>query len=123
MGKNEIRRAIEDLGAALADHGEKSKKPGAERLAYLALTKAFEVALEYLWKDIKKKAEAEGLEPQSPKNALRDGMKLGLIKTSDDWFRFVDARNIAVHDYYGITKKGFIELAKSLYTLLGDYSI
>ena len=121
MEKPKLKECFDDLQFAFERYTGKFKDPREERLAFLSLTKAFEIGQAYLWKDLKKRVESEGLEAQSPKSALREAVKLGLLKPGDEWFRFVDARNMAAHDYYGITKNGFLDLVKLFLAHLDGY--
>lgn len=84
----------------------------SENLRHLALSKAFEVAVEYAWKEFKKRAEGEGLEVVSPKDAIRKAAQIGLISDPELWIEFIIARNDGVHDYFAMPEDDYLELAK-----------
>lgn len=77
-----------------------------------ATCKRFEVAAEYAWKAMKKAAESDGIEIYSPKESIRAAAKLGLIDSPEDWIKFINARNFAVHDYFGIDSNEHMKLVK-----------
>ena len=85
-----------------------------QEIHFLALTKAFEVLTEYSWKGMKQLVEEEGLEVFSPKDAVRQCARMGLIDEPDRWIECINARNNSVHDYFGISNEEFLTLAKEL---------
>lgn len=97
-----LRKAVEAFSGAGDD----------DELQFLALSKAFEIAVEYSWKELKRRVEDEGLEAESPKSAVRQAAKLGLISNPEKWLMCINARNSSVHDYFGISKKEFASLAE-----------
>ncbi len=116
MANDKLTGALDDLKTAL-EHYQKMKKGAKEkRLAYLSFSKAFEVAVEYGWRTLKRKVMEEGLDPQSPKGAVRDAAKIDLIDNVEAWLGFIDARNSAVHDYFSISEKEYCDLAKEFIT-------
>ncbi len=82
-------------------------------LRFLALSKAFEVAVEYAWKELKLKVEVEGIETLSPKDAVRQAAKLKIINSAEDWLDFINTRNGSVHDYFGISEKDYVKIAEN----------
>jgi uncharacterized protein YutE (UPF0331/DUF86 family) len=104
MRNEKLSESLADLKAALENYNKKARERLAKRLAYLSLSKAFEVAVQYGWKVLKRKVMEEGLDPQSPKGAIRDAAKINLIDNVELWLGFIDARNSAVHDYFSITE-------------------
>ena len=82
-----------------------------DALPLLALTKAFEIAVEYAWRELKRQAEDEGLDVPSPKSAVRQAARLGWISDPEAWMEMIEARNASVHDYFGIGEADFVKLA------------
>ncbi len=121
MPNEKLKLSFNDLRMALSHYTGIKKDTILENIGYLALIKAYELALEYFWKDVKRCVEAEGLEVVSPKAALREGIRLGLIENNPNWFRYIDARNISAHDYYGISKEGFLSLVTDFTAYLEKY--
>ena len=108
-----LRKAFTDLERVIESYSLASKS--AKRLYFLALTKAFEVAIEYSWKEIKRKVEDRGLEAFSPKDAIREGAKLGFIEEPEEWIDAINARNLSVHDYFSLSEQDFVALIKTFY--------
>ena len=111
--------AFDDLERAI-----KAYKPSSKRersLSFLALSKAFEVALEYAWKELKRQVEDKGLEAFSPKDAVREAAQLGVLTEPEVWIRAINLRNLSVHDYFSVPEsdfvfevKHFLELAREI---------
>jgi nucleotidyltransferase substrate binding protein (TIGR01987 family) len=83
-----------------------------ENLAFLSLAKAFEVAVEYGWKQLQTIVEGEGLEAPSPKASIRESARLGLIDDAKAWIDYINTRNASVHDYFGMSQDEYIQIAK-----------
>lgn len=86
--------------------------PKEHYMRFLAVTKAFEVATEHAWKELKQRVEAEGVEAVSPKDAIRQAAKMKIIRSAEDWLEYINTRNSSVHDYFGISEKDFVELSR-----------
>jgi len=104
-----LHESLDHLKAAVRAY-EKRRK--ADPLPRLALTKAFEVAVECGWRELKRRAEDEGLDVPSPKAAVRQAARLGLIGDPEKWMELIDARNSSVHDYFGFEGDDVVRLAK-----------
>ena len=81
-------------------------------ITFIAITKAFEVALEYGWKELKRIIEDRGLEAYSPKDVVREAANINLISDPKLWINCINARNLSVHDYFSLSESGIVELAK-----------
>jgi len=108
---HKVQESLDDLGRAieacvLTNSGE------PRSLSFLALSKAFEVALEYGWKHIKAKVEDLGLEALSPKDAVREAARLKVIRNPEMWIKAINTRNLTVHDYFSMSEAEFLDLAK-----------
>lgn len=107
--KRPIEEALGNLSSAIEGYQKKGKH---DPLPLLALTKAFEVAVEYAWRSLKKRVEDEGLDCPSPKAAVREAAKLGFISDPALYLKTIEARNASVHDYFGISTDEFVRLAQ-----------
>lgn len=103
-----LEKAAMHLEGALAIY---DKNTGDE-LAFLTVAKAFEMLVEYGWRELKRRAEDEGLEIQSPKEAIREAARLKIISDPVMWIKAVENRNASVHDYFGIGEEAFVKLAR-----------
>lgn len=104
-----LRSSVELLGECILALRDKKEDP----ILFAAVSKAYEVAFEYAWKNLKRRADEAGLEVYSPRDALRAGAQLGILENISEWEDYLNARNLSVHDYIGITDKEFLPLIKS----------
>ena len=85
-----------------------------------ATIQRFEFTFELAWKAMQSFAFQKGMKAVSPKDTLRTAAQLGLIKDIEDWFDFLDARNLSSHLYdekmanlvYQQAKKFHLEVEK-----------
>lgn len=68
--------------------------------------------MEYAWKFFKRHAEDEGVEIFSPKDAVRAAAASNLIDDPEIWIRFINDRNLSVHDYLGIDDEEYMKSIK-----------
>ncbi len=99
-----LGKALKLLTASLKSYKESEKDP----ILFAAVSKAFEVSFEYAWKSIKRRCDTAGLEVYSPRDAIKAGAQLGLLTDLVLWDSFLNARNLSVHDYVGISDADFI---------------
>ncbi len=110
--------AVRDLGRCLSSYTPSSTN--YRTIEFIALTKAFEICLEYGWKDIKREIEDRGLEGNSPKDAVREGARIGLIADPALWIDAINARNLSVHDYFSLGEADFVQLVRRFYNSVKD---
>ena len=84
------------------------KKALHDDFSYAAIAKLFEVSMEYAWKFFKNQALREGLDVYSPRDAIKIAGRLDLIDNVEVWLEFLNNRNLAVHDYLGITREEYL---------------
>ncbi len=107
--EKKIDRAVLDLTASMKFY---KKAGGDEPAAFLAVAKAFEVAIEYAWKELKRRLEEKGvIDTYAPKDVIRKAAQVGILDNAENWLDYIDARNDSVHDYYGMTEAEYVELA------------
>lgn len=90
-----------------------------DHVRFMAVAKAFETAVEYAWKYLKRQVENEGLEAPTPKEAIRQAAKIKLIKNASAWIEFVNVRNSSTHDYFGISETYYLKNVSSFLKELG----
>lgn len=78
-----------------------------------AVIKAFEISFEYSWKEFKRVGSEAGSEIYSPRDAIKSALEMGLINDFEKWKEFLNARNLSVHDYIGVSDKEILSLAKN----------
>ncbi|MBI4237104.1 MAG: nucleotidyltransferase substrate binding protein [Deltaproteobacteria bacterium] len=109
---NKRQQALKHLEAALRQFDR-----ATSTLNFLTVTKAFEVLIEYEWRELKALVEDQGLDAPSPKMALKQAARLKLVTDLESWLDCIDARNNSVHDYFGISEQEYVELARKLVQL------
>jgi nucleotidyltransferase substrate binding protein (TIGR01987 family) len=107
----QFSRAIKALKHALSFE-KQSKK---DIFYFSGIAKSFESAVEYSWKFFKRKVQQEGLDVYSPREAIKQAGRIGLIDDVELWLMFVDTRNLAVHDYLEIDQSEYLEIIKNFY--------
>lgn len=108
--------ALKDLSLALEEY-EETESEETKRMRFLAVTKAFEVSLEYLWKYFKSEVEDRGLEAPSPKDAVRAAAEIHLTDTPELYIQAINARNQSVHDYFSMSEEDFVKLIRNFLKL------
>jgi len=99
-----FKAALKALSHAL----EFEKQARKDDFYYGGIAKAFEVAIEYAWKYFRAEVVASGLEAPSPRDAIKSAGKIGIIDDVEAWLEFLRIRNIAVHDYLGVTQDQYL---------------
>jgi len=101
-----FKNSIKDLEHALTF----VSKASSDKFYLSGISKSFEVCLEYLWKHLKQAIEEEGLEAYSPKEIVKTAAKAGLVDEAEFLIECINARNSAVHDYFGTDPKEYLAL-------------
>ena len=76
------------------------------------MAKRFEVSFEYVWKALKVVLEMEGEEVYGPKDTIQKAGVYKWIQDIKDWIEFLQARNAAVHDYFGLSSEEYADIAR-----------
>ncbi|HEY1835297.1 MAG TPA: HI0074 family nucleotidyltransferase substrate-binding subunit [Candidatus Saccharimonadales bacterium] len=64
-----------------------------------AVIQAFEFCFELSWKYLKTLVEDDGSMIASPKAVIREAARHGFIDNPEDWFGFLQSRNLTTHTY------------------------
>ena len=67
-----------------------------------SLVKRFEYTLEMVWKSCKRYLHEEGFAEAatgSPKSIMRLAAEAGIIRSAENWIRYIDARQGTSHNY------------------------
>ena len=108
---DKFRNSIQELEHALSF----KKKIQEDHFYFAGIAKSFEVCFEYTWKFFKRQALDEGLEVNSPKEAIKLAGKLGTIDNVEIWLDFLKDRNTAVHDYLGLPDNVYLETIENFF--------
>lgn len=106
---NKLNDAIGLLKLSLKE----SEKDPENKVIVAGVIKSFEISFEYVWKAFKKIGNEAGNEVYNPRDAIKSASEMGLIEDFDLWKQFLNARNLSVHDYLGVTDKEILETAKT----------
>jgi len=112
--QSKLIESVSQLEDAL---GAYKKETGDTTLYFLAVVKAFEIVVEYSWREFKARVEDEGLDAPSPKQAVKRAAQIGMIDKPDKWISFINARNDSVHDYFGVPPEDYIKLSEEIVRL------
>lgn len=81
-----------------------------------ATIQRFEFTFELSWKLMQEALRTEGLSIASPKEVIRKSADIGLINNPQNWFGFLQARNLTVHTYEERLAKKIYKKAKEFIT-------
>jgi nucleotidyltransferase substrate binding protein (TIGR01987 family) len=105
---NKLEDALDLLELSLNEH----KANPDNQVIIAGVIKAFEISFEYIWKGFKQVGAAAGNEIYSPRDAIKSAAEMGLIDDFEVWKKFLNSRNLSVHDYLGVTSQELLSLAK-----------
>ena len=111
--QKKLKESVEALEHALSFLPKAKKDPFFSS----GISKSFEVCLEYAWKYLKRRCLDEGVDVYSPKEALKVAGRLNLIDDVEQWMGFLKDRNLAVHDYLGLSDEEYL---KTIRAFLGE---
>jgi nucleotidyltransferase substrate binding protein (TIGR01987 family) len=84
--------------AALVRLEDVLSKPKDEYMRDSAIQR-FEFSFELFWKTLKARLEVEGIRVVSPREAIREGFRTGLVPDDDAVFPMLEDRNLSSHTY------------------------
>lgn len=116
---HDLQESATQLRAAIDLFRDSSKKQAD--LHFLTISKAFEILVEVAWKHLKQRVQDEGLDAPSPKEAIRQATRIKFISDPEFWIACINARNDSVHNYFGISKKDYVELAEKFLEVICHY--
>ena len=79
-----------------------------------AAIQRFEYCFELVWKLIKRRLRLDGIEVNSPRQAIRLAFENGYIEDADFWFELLEDRNLTTHTYNADIADKVFESAKRL---------
>ncbi len=103
------RRALDRLDEVLA------RDPASDETLGDAAIQRFEFNFELAWRSFQRKAEAEGRNPVSPRDAFKAAFALGLIDDEALWLSMIADRNRTSHIYSSA-------MARDVLARLTDYA-
>ncbi len=102
---DKLTQSIKNLEHAMSFSDRTEQDP----FYFAGIAKSFEICLEYAWKSMKRKIMTEGLDVYSPKEVIKQAGRLGWIDDVEKWLDFLEDRNLAVHDYLGVSEADYLK--------------
>lgn len=85
-----------------------------------AVIQRFEYSFELSWKTLQTASVYVGSECNSPREAVKQGFKMGWLKNPDDWFEALEARNRTSHTYNVQVAREVYDVAKKFPPLVRE---
>ena len=82
---------------------------------------SFHYCFELSWKTMKKVVEKSGQECYYQKDIFREAANAKLIDSPNDWFKFINLRNLTVHTYNEENAEEVISHIEEFYSLLNKF--
>ena len=114
MKKVEVLLAIEKLNKAFLKLREGIESASTE-LEKDGVIQRFEFTFELLWKTLKIILEYKGIEVRSPRSAIKEAFKAGLIEDDEIFLDMLEDRNLTSHIYDEETSEEIFERIKKVY--------
>ncbi|MFC1522694.1 HI0074 family nucleotidyltransferase substrate-binding subunit [Elusimicrobiota bacterium] len=114
MSENQAKESFEDFANALKRLQEALNEPESNILAIDGTIQRFEFTFELLWKTFRRTLLIEGIETNTPKEALRKAYEARWIDDETLWLNVLKDRNETSHTY-DETK------ARQIYSHIKDY--
>ena len=89
-----LRKAVDKLNSALVI-------PNDRELVVEGTIQRFEVVVELLWKTLRRALKFEGvrINPDTPREAMKEGFAIGWLHNEPIWQDLLDKRNTTSHEY------------------------
>ena len=100
MTENRTKELLEDYKQALVRLNEAlSEDLSKGSIVIDGTIQRFEFTLESEWKLIKAVLQYQGIEAATPRSAIKEGFRVGIIKDGDGWIDILEDRNKTSHIY------------------------
>ncbi len=99
--KNTIRwkQRFSDFQYALRNLTKGLKVQAPDEVYRAGILQLFEVSFELSWKTMKDYLELEGYITNSPRQAIQQAFKIGIIEDGHEWLDALEKRNLIAHTY------------------------
>lgn len=112
---NDRRQAfLKSWEQALGRFSEVLLRDNSDRIVIDAAIQRFEFCFELGWKTLKVFLEFEGYAPSSPRQTLKDALRIQWLSDEQGWLQMLQDRNLASHTYHEA-------LADQIYSRLADH--
>lgn len=111
-----LNEKLSDFKAALAKlHEALSKDIESDDLYLDAIIQRFEFTYELAWKLMKAYLQYLGIEINSPRAAIRESIKQGILKDDAQWFDMIEKRKATAHTYHKEIALSFYIVIKAIF--------
>jgi len=115
MKKVEVLLAIEKFEKALKKLKEGVKVAQTE-IERDGVIQRFEFTFELFWKTLKIILQYKGIEARSPRSAIKEGFRAGLLDDDEIFLDMLEDRNLTTHIYEESTAEEIFKRIKQVYT-------
>ena len=130
MSTSKTLQSLPNLGAALGRLREALQEPETNPLAVDGTIQRFEFVIELFWKTLKRLLAAEGIQTDTPREAIQQAFQVNWLKDETAWLQMLKDRNETLHIYneaaarriYNHVKEYFPELEKTFNFLRKRFS-
>jgi nucleotidyltransferase substrate binding protein (TIGR01987 family) len=130
MSTSKTLQSLPNLGAALERLREALQEPETNPLAVDGTIQRFEFVIELFWKTLKRLLAAEGIQTDTPREAIQQAFQVNWLKDETAWLQMLKDRNETSHIYneaaarriYNHVKEYFPELEKTFNFLRKRFS-
>jgi nucleotidyltransferase substrate binding protein (TIGR01987 family) len=99
MSERKLQDSLANLEKAVANLERALTIPREQELAAEGTIHRFEIAIELMWKTLKRALEFEGLAPRTPRESLKEAFRVGWLHDEAAWLDMLDHRNTTSHTY------------------------
>jgi nucleotidyltransferase substrate binding protein (TIGR01987 family) len=122
MGPERLQELEEDFSKAYARLGEAVREDlGKGSIVIDGVIQRFEFTFELAWKLLRAKLQYNGIMADTPRAAIKEAFKAGMIADGDGWIDMLEDRNRTSHIYNEMAARAIYDkVCKQHYHLLGE---
>jgi nucleotidyltransferase substrate binding protein (TIGR01987 family) len=94
-----MKVALQKFEQALTSLGKALEPPPRNDRERDGAIQRFEYTFEATWKTAQRNLKMSGIDAASPRDVIREMGRLGWITSVEDWFDFLEKRNLTSHTY------------------------
>ncbi len=109
------KQRFQNFEKALRFLEESLLKPVPTPIEEAGIVQVFEFTFELAWKTLKDYLEAQGVEVQFPRDALKQAFAANLLDDGDVWLDMLEKRNLMAHTYNETSARLALSLIRNSY--------
>lgn len=99
MTSRKVQDSLKNLTRAVENAERALTLPVDRELVFEGTIQRYEVAIELMWKTLKRALEHEGLTPKTPRESVREAFQAGWLHDEAEWLDMLNHRNRTSHMY------------------------